>query len=323
VGTRTAENAAGGCGGSWASSESFTRQAARVGFGVANPRGSYLTRQLGSLAGSRTLWSARCGRPESVPLPAPERPIGGVLPSSNRALWAPVSPDAPACSCYGFAVPSVRSQVGRAIRALRGSGTAASAPEPKGSRGGSEVWAARENLIREFPRNGTGVEVGTWKGGFAARLLAIAEPTTLHLVDPWEHREETEFQGVPYGSKAANGQQDLDEIYNGVLGRFAGEIESGKVIVHRMASKEAAAGFQDGSVDWVYIDGDHHYDAVKSDLELWYPKVRAGGLLSGDDFRIDDRWWGDGVTRAVEEFAARTDAPPLSIENSQFCFRRS
>jgi hypothetical protein len=145
----------------------------------------------------------------------------------------------------------------------------------------------------------------------------------LHLVDPWQHRDEAEFQGAPYGNKAANGQSGLDEIYIDVLDRFASEVEDGTVVVHRMTSKEAVADFDDESVDWVYIDGDHHYAAVKSDLELWYPKVRPGGILSGRDFGLDDRWWGDGVTRAVREFAAESYAPPLSIQNAQFWFRRA
>jgi SAM-dependent methyltransferase len=219
-------------------------------------------------------------------------------------------------------VHSVRSQVGRAIRAMKGSLKAAPATDRNRPRGAPGVRGARKSLIREFRRNGTGVEVGTWKGGFAADLLTYAEPLTLHLVDPWRHRKEVEFQGVPYGSRAAHGQSDLDEIYQDVLARFAREIESGTVVVHRMTSMEAVADFDDESVDWVYIDGDHHYAAVKCDLEFWYPKVRPGGILSGDDFGLDDRWWGDGVTRAVREFAAESDAPPLTIQSSQFCFRK-
>ena len=167
------------------------------------------------------------------------------------------------------------------------------------------------------------MEVGTWKGNFAARLLATASPRTLHLVDPWRLREETEFQGVRYGGAAPNGQDGLDEIYQGVLLRFAQEIENGTVVVHRSMSEEAVADFPDESIDWVYVDGDHHYAAVRSDLELWYPKVRPGGILGGDDFGLDDKWWGDGVTRAVREFAARPGTPPLTIlQGSQFCFKK-
>jgi SAM-dependent methyltransferase len=183
--------------------------------------------------------------------------------------------------------------------------------------------APRERIIGELRRNGIGVEVGTWKGDFAARLLAQAEPKTLHLVDPWMQRNEAEFQNVRYGGQAPNGQSGLDEIYEGVLVRFAKEIEEGTVVVHRMTSDEVVAEFDDESVDWVYVDGDHHYLAVKADLEAWYPKLRPGGILGGDDFGLDDKWWGDGVTRAVREFAARSDTPDLTIlQGTQFCFKK-
>lgn len=38
-----------------------------------------------------------------------------------------------------------------------------------------------------------------------------------------------------------------------------------------------------GLFDFVYIDGDHHYDAVRRDWELYSPLVRRGGLVVLDD----------------------------------------
>lgn len=46
---------------------------------------------------------------------------------------------------------------------------------------------------------------------------------------------------------------------------------------------EAAALVQDNSLDFVFIDADHSYEGVKADIELWRPKVRPGGYLSGHD----------------------------------------
>jgi SAM-dependent methyltransferase len=181
--------------------------------------------------------------------------------------------------------------------------------------------AGRENLLREFVPDGIGVEVGTWKGRFAARLLTRAKPRTLHLVDPWQFRSEEAYGSAHYGGRAEGGQAEVESIYQGVLTRFAGEISDGIVVVHRMTSKEAVGLFDDDSLDWVYIDGDHHYDAVKADLQLWYPKVRPGGLLAGDDLDTGN-WWQDDVARAVREFAADPETPPLSVLGSQFCFRK-
>ena len=69
----------------------------------------------------------------------------------------------------------------------------------------------------------------------------------------------------------------------------------------RGESIETAAQFVDGGFDWVYIDADHHYENVKRDIEAWYPKVRAGGIVAGHDY-VD--YLDMGVIRAVNEFAA-------------------
>lgn len=60
----------------------------------------------------------------------------------------------------------------------------------------------------------------------------------------------------------------------------------------------------DASLDFVYIDAQHHYEAVREDLALWYPKLRVGGLFAGHDY-LDGEVDGDrfGVKRAVDEFA--------------------
>lgn len=38
------------------------------------------------------------------------------------------------------------------------------------------------------------------------------------------------------------------------------------------------------SLDFLFIDGSHDYDSVFRDIELWRPKVRAGGIISGHDY---------------------------------------
>ena len=43
-------------------------------------------------------------------------------------------------------------------------------------------------------------------------------------------------------------------------------------------SVKAAENFEDAYFDWVYIDALHTEAALATDLEAWYPKVRAGGL---------------------------------------------
>ena len=68
----------------------------------------------------------------------------------------------------------------------------------------------------------------------------------------------------------------------------------------RMTSVDASRQFPDGSCDLVLIDASHDYESVRADIAAWWPKIKRGGVLAGDDY-----CW-PGVQRAVEEaFGAR------------------
>jgi predicted O-methyltransferase YrrM len=49
-------------------------------------------------------------------------------------------------------------------------------------------------------------------------------------------------------------------------------------------SDDAASDFEDGSFDFVYIDGIHTYEAVKKDIVNYLPKVKKGGVIGGHDY---------------------------------------
>jgi len=53
-------------------------------------------------------------------------------------------------------------------------------------------------------------------------------------------------------------------------------------------SKHASFGFRNKSLDFVYIDGDHNYNAVVEDIEHWQPKIKSGGYIAGHDIIIYD-----------------------------------
>lgn len=75
---------------------------------------------------------------------------------------------------------------------------------------------------------------------------------------------------------------------------------AGRVKMVRMGSVEASALFAPGTVDFIYIDGAHDYESVRTDLHTWYPKLTERGIIAGHDF--DDIPHHAGVKRAVEEF---------------------
>jgi methyltransferase family protein len=156
----------------------------------------------------------------------------------------------------------------------------------------------RRWLLELLPKESAGVEIGVWRGDFSALVLAVVRPSRLHLVDPWRSAE-----GAHVGALFDRPQAELDGIAESVQARFAREIAIGQVVVHRQTSLDAVSAFADASLDWVYVDGDHTYEAVRADLGAYAPKVRPDGFVAGDDYREGGKY-GGGVKRAVDEVVA-------------------
>ena len=111
--------------------------------------------------------------------------------------------------------------------------------------------ASRDFLFDTLPKGGTVIEVGVFDGDFSERILAINEPAVLYLVDPWFTRDDGSLYDGPtqdLGSKE-KATAALEEQYQQVAQRFANEIQSGRVVMHRMLSHEAAVLFPDGHFD--------------------------------------------------------------------------
>jgi len=181
--------------------------------------------------------------------------------------------------------------------------------------------AERARMLAMLPAEGACAEIGTWKGDFAAVILAKCRPRRLFLIDPWEHRTDEAYEEASYGGRMEGGQQALERMYQDVMARFASEISSGQVTVLRSRSTDAAQTFEPESLDWVYIDGDHSYEGVSADLEAYFGAVKPGGLLAGDDYGHQGSWFADGVKRAVDEFAERCAG--LEVIGTQFVLRKA
>jgi len=172
---------------------------------------------------------------------------------------------------------------------------------------------ARQQVIAMMPKNGIGAEIGVWKGEFSEQLLKGAQPQTLYLIDPWVVRDDPTHRKAWYGADRA---PDIEDTYQNVLDRFANERAAGTVIVKRGSSHDILPEFPDGHFDFIYIDGDHEYSAVRKDCFLAFDKVRVGGFICGDDYAMKG-WWGDGVVRAFHELIAERPVIIRYVKGSQ------
>lgn len=181
----------------------------------------------------------------------------------------------------------------------------------------------RDFLLNLMPKNAVCAEVGVFDGLLSERILALTSPRKLHLVDPWYTKPDgTLFDGPAQKFDSAKQATDsLEGQYQSVVRLLANEIQSGQVQIHRMLSHEAAPLFADAHFDWAYVDASHYYDDVKLDLQVWFPKVKSGGFITGDDY---DRqgFWDHGVTRAVDEFVKNNPVEVVAFRNHQFVLRK-
>lgn len=184
----------------------------------------------------------------------------------------------------------------------------------------SEGAKARTSLLNQMMKNGKCAEIGAWKGDFTQQILKITAPKKLFLIDPYEFVGD--YKKAWYGG-VAGGQERMDQVFEGVQKRFKKQINEGTLEMIRKKSDTGLAQIEDGSLDWIYIDGNHLYEFVKKDLALSWEKVKVNGYITGDDYGLVG-WWDDGVTKAVDEFVKeRNDSlEAISFEGTQFILKK-
>ena len=140
----------------------------------------------------------------------------------------------------------------------------------------------RHAIVREYllqvPENACMVELGVHTGHFSEFLLRETKGTTLHCVDPYFKFPTAEYKDAMNDKS----QADFDSMFQGVQSRLKVMFgERAQMVRH--VSIDAAKQFQNESIDFLYLDGNHAYKNVMEDLECWLPKMKKGSILVGDD----------------------------------------
>jgi hypothetical protein len=116
----------------------------------------------------------------------------------------------------------------------------------------------------------TGAEVGVERGYFSEELLQAG--LNVYSIDPWIHCPDWRYQ---------HGQKKMDKIKADAWERL-GKYPNSKII-HK-TSMMALEEFENESLDFVYIDGNHEFRYVAEDIYEWTKKVRKGGVVAGHDY---------------------------------------
>jgi hypothetical protein len=138
-----------------------------------------------------------------------------------------------------------------------------------------------------------GAEIGAGIGGTTNVLLHTFPKLFLYAVDPWDTGESENTTAITVPEKQLKSMHDL------FLART--EWAKDRLSVLAMKSKDASIWVCEEELDFVFVDGDHRYEAVLNDLYDWWSRIRSGGVLIGHDYR-HDRAGLFGVIAAVTEF---------------------
>jgi len=156
-------------------------------------------------------------------------------------------------------------------------------------------------LLNRMGKNGLAVEVGTWKGHFAAEILKDWQGEKLILVDSWCKQPLKEWEDMLNYENDQDGFDDAKKSTERLKVAYGDRVE----IMH-MKSLDAVDEFLDETLDFVYIDANHSYESVTGDLNAWFPKVKFGGVIGGHDYENSEGKHGKfAVKKAVDEFVGR------------------
>jgi hypothetical protein len=183
----------------------------------------------------------------------------------------------------------------------------------------------RKELIKHYKENGVGAEIGVLFGEFSRETLQLWDGK-LYMVDIWN---DTDF-GYIDNNNHIHYEKNLPILKT--LENLRGLEDRGIMI--RASSKQASLLFQDNSLDFVHIDANHSYESTKEDIELWYPKIKDGGIFSIHDYILypsyaesqyekngKDKLYMNslfGVNKAVDEFCFKNKISKNITTNESF-----
>ena len=139
----------------------------------------------------------------------------------------------------------------------------------------------RNDLIQHYIHDidyGRFVEIGVCHGTLSKFILNSNTSCKLYCVDPYISYDDFD--------DACNNEVG-DKLYlftkNNLTTLFNDRVEFIRNFSHD------AINLIDDNLDFIYIDGNHKYKYILQDLELWYAKLKKGGIIICDDaVDIDD-----------------------------------
>lgn len=175
-------------------------------------------------------------------------------------------------------------------------------------------------LAADAPAGAQVVEIGSWMGastcflaaglkGAGAKIFAVDNFQGLSLCGEdvtWYQRH---FRKLGTNSTLAIFRENFAAL--GLAARAEPVVSDSRAAADTLAAKR-------GTIDLIFVDGDHSYEGCKADIEAWLPFVRKGGVMAFHDFGSR----ASGVTQAIfETIKAGRFAEIVGVANTIVAFR--
>lgn len=128
-------------------------------------------------------------------------------------------------------------------------------------------WRGMAPLFKELGFK-TGVEIGVLKGRFLKTFCE--QGFKMYGIDPWEDYDNyNDYKGLDFNAFEKESRDRLAPYDCTIIKKW---------------SMDAVKDFEDESLDFVFIDGNHSLEFVIEDIAAWSKKIRIGGIISGHDY---------------------------------------
>lgn len=152
------------------------------------------------------------------------------------------------------------------------------------------------------------VEIGSFKGRssafMAVEIANSGKKIQFDCIDPQ--------QLLSHYANSAKEQPEVFEGYNAEDFHKRLDPVKGYYNLVQDTSDRAVHRYSDGTIDFLMIDGDHSYEAVKNDILNFLPKMKIGGVIVGDDAFTED------IQRAARDAVDGTGLEVVFIEGIHF-----
>lgn len=180
-------------------------------------------------------------------------------------------------------------------------------------------WVSTRGLapyIKRMEGNIVGLEIGTCRAESTVYLLEkCPNIIKLYTVDPYKS----------YADWNGEITQEVVDKFMAIAKKNLKPFDERVQLIRETASDAALKiktilnSEDDTPFDFIFVDGDHSYEATLADCETYYPLLKKGGLFCGHDYQSLD-----SVKQAVDDFRTRnkiTSPVNLTLNSSFFWYK--